>query len=192
MKSSTITKRMKGIFFRLGNPERVISDNQTCFTSAEFTQFAKGWDFESISSTPHYSQGKGFSGAYVKKSKRIFTKAKSANTDPLIGLVEYRNTALSSTNFSLPAAHLVSYQLRSILPSSKEKFMPHHISPDIILSRLQAYRQVGKSYFDRRTNPLGPLEIRNPARIQHMQKKTGNKPLSLTITMTDHCSSPWR
>ena len=42
MKSSTIiVKRMKGIFSRLGIPERVISDNQTCFTSAEFTQIKK-------------------------------------------------------------------------------------------------------------------------------------------------------
>ena len=41
MKSSTIIKRMKGIFSRLGIPERVISDNQTCFTSAELTQNAK-------------------------------------------------------------------------------------------------------------------------------------------------------
>ena len=50
--------------------------------------------------------------------------------------------------------------------------MPHHISPDIVRSRLQACRQVGKSYFDRRTKPLEPLEIGNPEQIQHMQNKT--------------------
>ena len=129
MRSSTIIKRMKGIFSRLGIPERVISDNQTCFSSEEFAQFAKHWDFEHMTSSPHHSQGNGFAEAYVKICKRIFTKAKSAKTDPFIGLLEYRNTKLSSTNFS-PAALLMSRELRSILPTSKEKLKPRVISPE--------------------------------------------------------------
>ena len=107
MKSSTIIKRMEGILCRLGIPERVISDNQTCFSSEEFEQLAKDWDFEHVTSAPHHSQGNGFAEAYEKICKHIFTKAKSAIKDPFIGLLEYRNTKLSSTNFS-PAALLVN------------------------------------------------------------------------------------
>ena len=45
IRSSTIIKGMKGIFCRLGIPKRVVSDNQTCFSSEVFEQFAKDWDF---------------------------------------------------------------------------------------------------------------------------------------------------
>ena len=67
--------------------------------------------------------------------KCIYTKAKSANTDPFIGLLEYRNTKLSSINFS-PAVLLMSRELRSILPTSKDKLKPHAISPEIVHTRL--------------------------------------------------------
>ena len=55
---------MKGIFSGLGIPERVIFDNQTCFTSE--------WDIESVTSSPHHSQVNGFSEAYVKVCKCIY------------------------------------------------------------------------------------------------------------------------
>ena len=174
MRSTTIIKRMKGIFSRLGIPERVISDNQTCFTSEEYVQFAKEWDFERVTSSPHHSQGNGFSESYVKVCKRIFTKAKTAKTDPMIGLLEYRNTPLSSTQYS-PAALLMSRSLRSILPTSKEKLKPRAVSPDIVRANLKACRTVEKSHFDRRTKPLEPLEIGGPARVQNMQTKTWQK-----------------
>lgn len=164
MKSATIIKRMKGIFSRLGIPQRVISDNQTCYSSAEYAQFAKEWDFEAITSSPYHSQGNGFAEAYVKICKRIFTKAKAANKDPLIGLLEYRNTPLN-IGFS-PAALLMGRQLRSILPTSKEILMPHTIAPEIVRSKLQANRKKEKAYYDRNAKPLPPIEIGGSARIQ--------------------------
>ena len=163
-----------GIFSRLDIPERFISDNQTCFTSAECAQFTKELNFEHVTSSPHHSQENGFSEAYVKMCKCIFTKAKSTNTDPFIGLLEYRNTKLSSTNFS-PAALLKSRKLRSILPTSKEKLKPHAISPEIVHTRLQAYKKVEESYFNRRTKRLEPLDLGGSARVQNMQKKKKKK-----------------
>ena len=57
--SSTIIKRMKGIFSCFSIQERVISDNQTCFSSVEFAQLAKDWDFEHVTLSSHHSQGNG-------------------------------------------------------------------------------------------------------------------------------------
>lgn len=168
MKTSTVIKRMKGIFARLGIPQRLISDNQTCYTSAEFAQFAKEWDFEAITSSPYHSQGNGFAEAYVKICKRIFTKAKEAKKDPLIGLLEYRNTPLN-IGFS-PATLLMGRQLRSILPTSKENLMPQTIAPEIVRAKLQAKRQKEKFYYDRNAKPLPLLEVGDSARIQ--QDKT--------------------
>ena len=177
IKSSTIIKCMKGIFSHLGILERVVSDNQTCFRSAEYVQFAKDWDFEDVTSSQHHSQGNGFSEAYVKIYKCIFTKAKSINTDPFISLLEYRNTKLSSTNFS-PATLLMSRELRSILPTAKEKLKLYAISPETVCTRLHILTG-GQN----RLNLLN-LEVQHMFRI--CKTKHGNKQSSLINTMTDH------
>ena len=130
MKSATIIKHTKGIFSRQSIPQRVMSNNQVCYSSAEYAQFAKEWDFEAITSSPYHSQGNGFAEAYVKICKRIFTKARAANKDPVIGLFEYRNTPLN-IGFS-PDALLMGRQLRSILPTSNENLMPRTIAPELL------------------------------------------------------------
>ena len=161
---------MKGIFSHLGILERVVSDNQTCFRSAEYVQFAKDWDFEDVTSSQHHSQGNGFSEAYVKIYKCIFTKAKSINTDPFISLLEYRNAKLSSTNFS-PATLLMSRELRSILPLTEVNSTDRKRKIETIcyFPRNSLHKA---TYFDRRTKPLEPLKLGGSAHVQNMQNKT--------------------
>lgn len=43
--STTVIKKMKGIFSRLGIPEQVISDSGPQYSSKEFKKFAQDWVF---------------------------------------------------------------------------------------------------------------------------------------------------
>ena len=92
----------------------------------------------------------------------------------------------------------MSRELRSILQTSKEKLKPRAISPEIVHTRLQAYKKVEESYFNRRTKPLEPLELGGSARVQNMQKNNnknhGNKQSSLItryVTKSKSAMKPW-
>ena len=58
-----------------------------------------------MTSSPHQNQGNGFSETHVKICKRIFTKVKSANTDPFINASNpnreavWRADAILQTNY---------------------------------------------------------------------------------------------
>ena len=52
--SKEVINIIKQIFAKQGVLERLISDNEPHFTSQQFKEFAKGWDFEHITSSPKY------------------------------------------------------------------------------------------------------------------------------------------
>ena len=58
-RSSSVISKIKSIFARHGLAEKVISDNGPCYSSHEFADFAKEWDFSHITSSPHFPQSDG-------------------------------------------------------------------------------------------------------------------------------------
>jgi len=164
MRSSTVIDRMKGIFARMGIPEKCITDNGPCYASEEFAQFSKAWDFHHDTSSPLHSSGNGFSEAYVKICKRILTKAKADHKDPLLGILEYRVTPLE-IGYS-PSELLMGRQLRSVLPVAKERLMPRYIESSDVTGKLKANKNKEKGYYDQRAKSLPPLELGDSARIQ--------------------------
>ena len=57
--SKEVIHIIKQIFAEQEVPERLISDNGPHFSSHQFKEFAKGWDFEHIPSSPKYPQSNG-------------------------------------------------------------------------------------------------------------------------------------
>ena len=57
--SKEIISIIKQIFAEQGVLERLISDNGPHFSFQQFREFAKGWDFEHITSSPKYPQSNG-------------------------------------------------------------------------------------------------------------------------------------
>ena len=57
--SPAVVKEMKKIFSRHGIPKIVFSDNGPQYTSREFKQFAKEWDFDHQFSSPYFPQSNG-------------------------------------------------------------------------------------------------------------------------------------
>lgn len=170
MRSSTIIYHMKGIFARMGIPEKVISDNGPCYQSSEFQEYAKLYDFQHVTSSPHYPQSNGFAEVYVKICKQIFTKAKAGKTDPLLGILQYRVTPLD-IGYS-PSELLMGRQLRSDIPTSTENLLPRYISPKVVGKRLQEKKAKSKFKYDLGSKPLKPLNVGDSARIQNPYTKT--------------------
>ena len=81
MTSETVIERSKALFSRYGVPEAVISDNGGQFASEQFTNFARDWEFEHITTSPYHSQSNGKVESAVKIAKKIIKKAKRSGQD---------------------------------------------------------------------------------------------------------------
>jgi hypothetical protein len=64
--SASVINKMKNLFAQHGVPETVISDNGRQFSSAEFAEFARTWNFQHITSSPHFPQSNGAAERAVK------------------------------------------------------------------------------------------------------------------------------
>ena len=91
-KASTTILKLKSHFARYGIPDQVISDNEPQFTSNEFTNFSRTWDFEHLTSSPGNSEANGKADSGVKTAKRMLKKSIRAGSDPYLAVLDYRNT----------------------------------------------------------------------------------------------------
>ena len=85
---------MKVIFARHGIPATVIADNVP-FNSRYFKEFAKQWEFDLITSSPHFPQSNGLAEHNVQTVKNLLKKAKESGCDPELALLEFRNTPIT-------------------------------------------------------------------------------------------------
>lgn len=90
--SATVINHLKSIFSRHGIPSTVRSDNGPQFSSDLFSQFAKEWTFEHITSSPRFPQSSGEAERAVGTVKRLLQK----EPDPYLALMAYRATPLSN------------------------------------------------------------------------------------------------
>ena len=126
----------KAVFARHGIPSVVRSDNGPQYSATEYKEFSKSWGFTHITTSPYHSQSNGLAEKSVQILKRILNKAKQGGTDPYLGLLEHRNTAID--NMGSPTQLSMSRQLRSVLPVTSQ-----HLSPRVIerLKQKQALRK---------------------------------------------------
>ena len=90
--SKTVISKLKQHFARWGIPETVISDNGPQYSSEQFKNFSRLWDFKHKTSSPGHAQSNGKVENAVKSAKRIMRKAKKSNSDPFIASLNFRNT----------------------------------------------------------------------------------------------------
>ena len=73
--SKTIINTLKSLFARHGIPEIVRSDNGPQFSSREFAEFAKTFQFKHVTSSPHYPASNGQAERTVQTIKNLLKKA---------------------------------------------------------------------------------------------------------------------
>ncbi|XP_048000294.1 uncharacterized protein K02A2.6-like [Leguminivora glycinivorella] len=115
LRSATVIGILKPMFARHGIPQRLVSDNGCQFVSQEFRDFAKDWDFEQVTSSPHYPRSNGFSERNVQTVKNMIIKSQETKTDFYVALLNFRNTPISGEKYS-PAQLLFGRRLNTKLP----------------------------------------------------------------------------
>lgn len=86
-KRSTIEK-LKRIFSRQGIPSQIVSDNGRQFTSDEFQQFSKTWNFKHILVSPYYQQSNGLAERTIQSIKNLIKKCQESEDINLRGEVQ--------------------------------------------------------------------------------------------------------
>ena len=114
--TSTVIEHMKQIFSRMGIPQEVISDNGPEYSSYEFKNFSKIWNFKHTTTSPTYPQSNGCVERMIQTVKRTIKKCCECDEDLHLGLLALRTTPLTA-NSSDPASILYNRQMRNNLPS---------------------------------------------------------------------------
>ena len=90
MATSSVITAFKTIFRDSGVPMTLVMDNALCFTSEEFSKFAKDWHFIHVTSSPRYPKGNAHSEKAVGMVKQICNHCE----DPLFGMLVLKTVPL--------------------------------------------------------------------------------------------------
>ena len=145
----------KSIFARHGIPEVVVSDNGPQYSSEAYANFARKFQFEHITSSPHYPQSNGEAERAVQTVNNLIKK----DGDPYLALLSYRSTPLKC-GFS-PSELLMSRKLRTNLPSTRDSLRPAVPDISLVRRREEQMRQQAEQNYNRRhgvrdLEPLSP------------------------------------
>lgn len=160
-----VIQRMKYHFARYGLPEIVVSDNGSQFSCLEFLNFAEEYDFRHQPSSPGNSQANGKAEAAVKTAKTIIKKALASGRDVYLALLDLRNTPTQGQNTS-PVQRSLGRRTRTLLPMTTTLLRPECILTDDIHRKILQRQETQKSYFDRKSKALKPLEEGDVVRLQ--------------------------
>ena len=143
--SLAVINVLKSIFARHGIPEIIRSDNGPQYASQEFSQFAKSYGFQHLTSSPRYPQSNGQAERAVQTVKRLLKRA----SDPYLALLNYRATPLPWCQRS-PAELLMGRPLRTCIPQVKEQLVPKWPYLVEFRSLNQKFKLKQKRDFDKR------------------------------------------
>ncbi|KAK2724599.1 hypothetical protein QYM36_001180 [Artemia franciscana] len=129
MSSTASIDALGSIFSRYGFPVTLVSDNQTSFTSAEFTEFMHKNGIQLLHSPPYHPNSNGMAERAIRTFKEQI-KTFSSSTEPLNlhltnFLFHYRGIPHSLTGIS-PARLSLGRQLRNRLDLLKPTSVTDH------------------------------------------------------------------
>ena len=117
--SLDIINALKSTFSRYGIPEMVMSDNGPQYSSQEFRDFAKAYNFNHVTSSTHFAQSNGQAERTVQTLKKLLKES----SDPHLALLIYRSTPFPWCKLS-PAELLMGRRLRSNIPLLQDQLTP--------------------------------------------------------------------
>lgn len=118
--SNCVIGHMQSIFARRRIPEVVVSDNGCQYSSYLFSQFARDYSFQHVTSIPHYLQANEEAERAVKTVKSMLRKA----TDSYLALLAYRSTP-TAVGYTPPEL-LMNRKLRSTVPIPRDPIVPDY------------------------------------------------------------------
>ena len=161
--SASVIAVCKVQFARHGIPDVLITDNGTQFTSSVFSAFVKEWQFEHRTSSPRYPQSNGRAENAVKTCKSLMKKAKADGQDPLLALLDWRNTPTEGLGTS-PVQRLMGRHTRTFLPTHETLLrQPSHQDTAIKLAEQKAKQA---QQYNKKFRPLVALKCGQAIRMR--------------------------
>ena len=117
--SASIIKALKAIFSRNGIPTTLVSENGPQYSSQEFANFSREYNFTHTTSSLRYPHSNGLAERMVRTVKSLLCKS----SDPYSALLAYRSTPLPWCGYS-PAELLMGRKIRSKIPQPSSTFIP--------------------------------------------------------------------
>uniref|UniRef100_A0A3P8S1I8 Integrase catalytic domain-containing protein n=1 Tax=Amphiprion percula TaxID=161767 RepID=A0A3P8S1I8_AMPPE len=180
--TTAVIQKIKGVFARYGIPDEVVSDNGPQFSSAEFKEFAKQFDFKHCTSSPHHPQGNGHVERAVQTAKKIMRQ-----DDPLMALMCYRSTPCSSTGYS-PAELLMGRKIRTTLPVLEKSLLPKWPNRAMVRNK-DSCEKIKHAYFFNRRHGARALPVLQPGDAV-FSKLDHEKSWSLPATVQRESTTP--
>ena len=115
------------------------------YSSQEFDDFAKSYNFKHVTSSPRYPQSNGLAERMVKTVKKLITLSPQ---DPQKALLSYRTTPLSWCGRS-PAELLMGRQLRTAIPQCNAQLVPQWTYLKHVREHHQLFKNKQKEAFDK-------------------------------------------
>ena len=187
-KASSVIRRLKSHFARYGAPTIVISDNGPQFYCEEFGEFAKEWNFAHRTSSPGHARSNGQAESAVKTSKKIIIKALESGRDPLLAMLDCRNTPTESG--LRPVQKFFGRRTRTLLPTAASLLTPKGINATEIKTLKRINNAKYAHYYDRYSKDMEALEEGDIVRVKPMSmggkvwKKNGLSTKGLTVGHT--------
>ena len=172
------------MFAQFGIPETIVSDNGTCFVSAEFEAFLASNGIKHITSAPYHPSSNGLAECAVQIVKKGLRKITQGTIRSRIAkiLFSYRLTPQSTTGIS-PSEILLGRQ-----PRSRLDLLKPHTAEKVEKNQLNQKKHHDSRSVDRSLEAGDPVFVRNhQGRIKWLpgviQQKTG--PVSFEVKLTD-------
>lgn len=192
IQSITTIAHLKSMFEEHGIPNKLITGNDTQFTSTAFKDFSRQYGFVHVTTSPYYPQANGFIERNVQTVKNLLQKCKESGADPHLAMLCLRTTPIDH-GLPSPAELLNSRVYQSNLPAiTKPSLAP--IADGDVNVKLQSKQDQQKSYYDKTSKPLPPLYPQDPVRVFDHRSKTwkpgivrdgSRSPRSFMVDMTD-------
>jgi len=168
--SSTTIAHMKGMFEEHGIPDKLITGNDTQFTSEVFQKFSNTYGFDHVTTSPYYPQANGFIERNVQTVKNLLQKCKESGADPHLAMLCLRTTPLDHT-LSSPAELLNSHVYKTNLPAISKSNIGLSADGDIN-SKLQERQDKQRFAYDKTAKSLSPLYPNEQVRVLNPQTHT--------------------
>ncbi len=173
--SKAVINKLKRLFATHGCPRVLTTDNGPQFNCQEFTQFAKSWDFQHVTSSPEYPQSNGLAENAVKQAEKLLESCYLDGTDYMMALLNLRNIPRDG-QLKSPCQRLMSRRTRNMLPTASSLLQPSAPDNKEVHRQLIKKRLQQKKYYDKSAKPLRPLSANETVR---MQTSSGYKKLAV-------------
>lgn len=145
-----------------------MSDNGPQFSSHEFKNFAKDYEFKHVTSSPKYPKSNGEAESAVKVIKRMLSKCKHDKTDPYIGLLNLRNTP--KNHLPSPAQLLFSRELNTKILTNNKLLKPKVCRYDQV--KFNRYKASQEKYYNKTARNLQFLDANQDVFFKKQESDT--------------------